>query len=393
MEYRRFGRTELQMPVLSCGGMRYQYKWKDVPFEEVAEESQKNLEETIHHALELGINHIETARGYGTSELQLGNILPGLPRDEIIVQSKVVPFPKVEKFRKVFNRSFENLKLDYWDLFGFHGVNTHELIDTVFESGCYDEALAQKEQGKIRNIGLSTHGPLDVILRAIETDKFDYINLHWYFINQTNWPAVEAARKHDMGVFIISPTDKGGHLYNPPQRLTDLCAPLSPIVFNDLFCLSHPEVHTLSIGAARATDFDEHVKVLDHLADAAKVLPPILKQLEQGAIERLGEDWVKTWDQGLPPIEKTPGEINIAVMLWLRNLLLAYDMEEYAKARYNLFGNAAHWFPGAKPDTVEELDLTECLAASPHKEKIPGILAEIRDTLAGKEVQRLSQET
>src|SRR5580704_12373958 len=61
MKYRRFGRTELAMPVISCGGMRYQFKWQDVAPGEIPAESQANLEATIHRAIELGINHIETA--------------------------------------------------------------------------------------------------------------------------------------------------------------------------------------------------------------------------------------------------------------------------------------------------------------------------------------------
>jgi predicted aldo/keto reductase-like oxidoreductase len=89
MKYRRFGRTELQMPVISCGGMRYQHKWQDTEPSEIPRENQENLEATIRRALDLGINHIETARGYGTSEMQLGNILPALPRDKMIVQTKV----------------------------------------------------------------------------------------------------------------------------------------------------------------------------------------------------------------------------------------------------------------------------------------------------------------
>ena len=64
MKYRRFGRTELAMPVLSCGGMRYQFKWQDVAPAEIPQDNQANLEATIERALELGINHIETARGY-----------------------------------------------------------------------------------------------------------------------------------------------------------------------------------------------------------------------------------------------------------------------------------------------------------------------------------------
>ena len=92
MLYRRFGKTNLRMPVFSCGGMRYQQKWSDLKPEEIAAEGQKNLEATIHRALEVGINHIETARGYGSSEMQLGWVLPKIPRDKLIVQTKVAPF-------------------------------------------------------------------------------------------------------------------------------------------------------------------------------------------------------------------------------------------------------------------------------------------------------------
>ena len=98
MQYRRFGRTELAMPVISCGGMRYQFKWQDVGPAEIPTDNQANLEACIHRALELGINHIETARGYGTSEMQLGRVLPKLPRDKIIVQTKVAPRPTPRNF-------------------------------------------------------------------------------------------------------------------------------------------------------------------------------------------------------------------------------------------------------------------------------------------------------
>ena len=88
MRYRRFGRTGLSMPVFSCGGMRYQHQWQDCREEEIPGENQSNLEAIVQRAFELGINHFETARGYGTSEMQLGRILPHLPREEIIVQTK-----------------------------------------------------------------------------------------------------------------------------------------------------------------------------------------------------------------------------------------------------------------------------------------------------------------
>ena len=99
MKYRRFGRTELQMPVFSCGGMRYQYQWQDTTEDKIPLNNQRNLEETIEQALQLGINHIETARGYGTSEMQLGKILPQFDREKLIIQTKVSPKENVQEFR------------------------------------------------------------------------------------------------------------------------------------------------------------------------------------------------------------------------------------------------------------------------------------------------------
>src|SRR6476469_2673890 len=109
MQYRRFVRTELRMPVFSCGGMRYQFKWQDVPPKEIPAENQANLEATILRALELGINHIETARGYGSSEMQLGWILPRLPREKMIVQTKVAPFATQKEFLATFEKSMSYL--------------------------------------------------------------------------------------------------------------------------------------------------------------------------------------------------------------------------------------------------------------------------------------------
>lgn len=393
MQYRRFGRTELSMPVFSCGGMRYQYKWNDVPSWQIPHDNQQNLAATIHRAVELGINHIETARGYGTSEVQLGSVLPQFPREQLIVQTKVSPTETAQEFRKTLETSLKNLKLDYVDLLGLHGINTPELLEfSLRPGGCLEVAQQFQQQGKVRFIGFSTHGPTDLIIKAIASNQFDYVNLHWYYINQFNWQAIEAATQHDMGVFIISPSDKGGMLYKPSQTLVELCAPLSPIVFNNLFCLSHPQVHTLSIGAARPTDFDEHLKTLEKLDHADELLPPILQKLEQASIEVLGEDWYKTWHEGLPSWEDVPGGVNIQSILWLRNLAIAFGMVDFAKTRYNMLGNASHWFPGNKADQLAHLDLRDCLRHSRHAASIPALLADAHQRLGGKEVQRLSQQ-
>ncbi|NER06690.1 MAG: aldo/keto reductase, partial [Okeania sp. SIO3C4] len=188
MQYRRFGRTELPMPIFSCGGMRYQYKWQDVPQNQIPPNNQQNLENTIRRSLEYGINHIETARGYGTSEMQLGEILPKLPREKLIVQTKVSPSADPQEFQSNFQQSLQFLQLEYIDLLGIHGINTLELLhQSIRPGGCLDVARKLQIQGQVRFVGFSTHGPTDVIVKTIETNEFDYVNLHWYYINQNNW--------------------------------------------------------------------------------------------------------------------------------------------------------------------------------------------------------------
>jgi predicted aldo/keto reductase-like oxidoreductase len=388
MEYRRFGKTELSMPVFSCGGMRYQQSWKDS--DPVSEEGQANLEACIRRAFDLGINHIETARGYGTSEFQLGKILPQLPRDEIIVQTKVAPYADVEQFKATFEKSMGLLRLDHVDLFSFHGINDNETLENTLI--CLDTALRWKREGRIRHIGFSTHGHVDTIVKAIQTDVFEHVNLHWYYIFQENWPAVLEARKRDMGVFIISPNDKGGMLYQPSAKLMDLCAPLHPMVFNGLFCLSHPEVHTLSCGVARPEDFDAHMETVRLLPQADEVIGPIVQRLEDEYRRSLGEGWAENWQVGLPQWHEAPGEINIPVILHLRNLALAYDLVEYGKMRYGLLGNGGNWFPGQKADNLASLDLAPALARSPHAASIPEVLAEAHALLGGLERARLVQD-
>lgn len=384
MQYRRFGRTELPMPVFSCGGMRYIYtEYKELTQEQIPDANQQNLEATIRRSLEVGINHIETARMYGTSEMQLGAILPKLPREKIIVQTKVTPTSDSEDFRHLCEKSLGLLKLDYIDLLTLHGINNYQhLEDSIRPNGCLDIARQLQAEGKVKFIGFSTHAPTDLIIKTIETNQFDYVNLHWYYINQFNWPAIEAAKHHDMGVFIISPSDKGGMLYKPPQKLLDLCHPLSPMVFNDLFCLSHSQVHTLSLGASKPSDFDEHLKVIELLEQANEILPPILNRLEKAAIATLGKDWYRTWHIGLPTYKETPGEINIPVILWLRNLAIAFDMFEYAKRRYNHLNTADPWFPGLTAEKVTQFDLSDCLRHSPHADKIPALLEDAHRLLS-----------
>ena len=392
---RRFGRTELAMPVLSLGGMRFQQSWSDLEADVITKEAQSTVEKTLHHAVELGFHHLETARHYGSSERQLGWALPHSPDPGRILQTKVPPRDDPAVFEAELELSLERLNVQRIELLAIHGINRLDHLEqTLRPGGCIEVVRRWQREGRIDHVGFSTHGETSVIEAAINSDAFDYVNLHWYYIRQDNEPALAAAQRHDMGVFIISPTDKGGHLHTPSLLLKQLCAPLHPIVFNDLFCLRDPRVHTISVGASRPSDLDLHLEAVRQLDTAGALIAPIHDRLQTQALRALGEPWLMTWREGLPLWKDTPGGINLPVLLWLHNLIEAWDLEGYARARYGILGHAGHWAPGANADAldqeVSETDLRNALGQSPWAETIPGLLRGLKERIGGVPQERLS---
>lgn len=326
----------------------------DMTIEMINKDCQENFKKIVKRSMELGINHFETARGYGTSELQYGPILREYPRSDYILQTKVPPREDPEEFKQLLEKSLKTLLLDgedgFVDLLSVHGINKPEHLEWVTRpGGCRDVLREYQSRGKIRFVGFSSHGMTPLIVQAIETGLFDYVNLHYHFIGSYtasgtgplggNQQALQAAQKQDMGVFIISPTDKGGALYQPPKAFCKLCEPLTPIAFNNLWLWSSPlPIHTLVIGAAQAADLDDHLLALqwmhkDRNSQRDELLRTIQDRLWQQVELQFGPDFKDTWFQGLPDAYSNPEGLPVGYLFWLWWLIKAWGFYDYALQR------------------------------------------------------------
>jgi uncharacterized protein len=373
MRYRRFGKTNLLLSVFSLGTMRYLA-------------SEENAVKTVERAIALGINHLETARGYGNSERYLGTALRQLsvPRQQVYITTKLVPTLDADAMERDIDESLQRLGLDYLDCLAIHGLNTWEHLAWVkAKQGCMQAVQRAIGDGRVQHIGFSTHAPLEVIEQAIATDLFEFVNLHYNLFFQRNHAAVELAAQKDMGVFIISPADKGGMLFTPPEPLQTLCQPFTPLTLGYRFLLSDRRITTLSLGAASPNELDDPLAVADQEGLLTSSELAALERLDEQQQQSLGSDRCSQCYACLP----CPEGINIPEALRLRNLAIAYDMSAYGRYRYGMFENAGHWFPGSKASRCT--DCGDCLPRCPENLDIPTLLRDAHERLNGSPRRRL----
>lgn len=184
--------------------------------------------EMIDYAMKNGINYYDTAWGYhnGNSEITAGKLLSKYPRESYCLASKFPGYDNsnMPKVKEIFEKQLEKCQTSYFDFYLFHNVYEGNIDDYLNpEFGILDYLLEQKRNGRIRHLGFSAHGDLDVIQRFLDAygEHMEFCQLQinymdWHFQNAKE--KTELIRKHNIPVWVMEPL-RGGKLADVPENM------------------------------------------------------------------------------------------------------------------------------------------------------------------------------
>jgi predicted aldo/keto reductase-like oxidoreductase len=351
-------------------------------------ESPETMEAVLRRALDAGINHIETAPSYGPAEHYLGAALTALERDQpgartdLVITSKLLPTPDAAEAWSQLRGSLRRLGLARLHNLAFHGLNTEDHLHWALRGAGAELRERALGEGLVGQVGFSSHGASSLIARALESGRFQFCSLHLHFFDPARLPLAREALGAGLGVMAISPADKGGRLQDPPPLLRRDCAPWEPLRLAYRFLLAQG-ISTLTVGAAQPGDLD----LAESLARADGALSPdedeALRRLRARGKERMGDTWCGQCQACLP----CPNGVPIPSLLRLRQLALAHGMEAFSRERYNLIGQAGHWWEALDGRACRRCG--DCLPRCPFHLPIPDLLADGHRLLGAAPRRRL----
>ena len=191
---RNFGKTDMKIKRVGFGG---------IPIQRI---TQEDTNKVIDELEKCGVNFIDTARGYTVSEEYLGNALKGR-REKFYIATKSMS-RDYESMKRDIEISLKNLQTDYIDLYQMHNVKPAE-YDTLFgEDKAYRALLEAKEQGKIKHIGITSHG-LETVEKAVESDKFETIQFPYNIVENQADEVFKRAYEKGVGTIVMKPLAGG----------------------------------------------------------------------------------------------------------------------------------------------------------------------------------------
>ncbi len=346
MERRRLGRTGLQVSRIGFGGMT------------IPGVSKKQAVATVHKALDLGINFVDTARAYGDSEEKIGEVMK-TRREECYLSSRS-PEWDYEGMKANIDESLRTLGVDYIDLYEPHDVSTTARYQAVMAEGGIDALYEAKEAGKIRFIGVTGHN-WSLMQKLLKSGHFDAALVTYNIANpEAETEVIPLAKELDIGLFVMKVFGN--------SRLLDL-SPVDedriPTVEECLrFALSNEAFPMILTGVKSPEEIEENVRIANSYEPLSEAEQQDLREFGM----RLGQGYCYGCNYCMP----CPAEINIPGILQLFDYQKRIDWEwPQGRQQYAEFDK-----------TIDDcLDCAQCEEACPQNLPVRKLLQEAKDRL------------
>ena len=295
MTYRTSPTTGDRVSLLGFGMMRLPSK-KDSGADEGNDEiDQELVNQMVDHAMKHGVNYFDTSPAYcrGHSEAATGIALSRYPRKSYYVATKLSNFGNYsrEASMEMYRQSFKELQVDYIDYYLLHSVGgggMQNLHDRYLDNGMLDFLLEERRAGRIRNLGFSYHGDIEVfdyLLANHDKYKWDFVQiqlnyLDWQFAKDINPNNTNAeylyGELHKRGIpAVIMEPLLGGRLSNVPDNVMAQLKQRDPersvASWAFRFAGSFPDVLTVLSGMTR----------MEHLEDNLLTYSPLCPLTEE----------------------------------------------------------------------------------------------------------------
>lgn len=202
-----------------------------------AEIDETKTAEMATYAMEHGINYYDTAYGYheGQSEIVIGKILGGYPRESYYLASKFPGYDlsNMGKVKEIFEEQLQKCNVDYFDFYLFHNVYEKNIDAYLDEkNGILKYLLKQKENGRIKHLGFSCHGRYETLKRFLDAygEHMEFCQIQ---LNYLDWKLqdaktkVELLNERQIPIWVMEPL-RGGKLAQLSEKNSQKLKALRP---------------------------------------------------------------------------------------------------------------------------------------------------------------------
>ena len=334
MQYRKFGKTGLEISALGFGTMR-------LPLGEGDQVDEDEAIRIIRHAIDQGVNYIDTAYPYHnrTSELVVGKALKDGYREKAYLATKcpVWLIEGEDDFDRFLDEQLEKLQTDHIDFYLLHALSRDRLDEKVLPFHLIDKMAAAKKAGKIRYIGFSFHDEYEVFQEIIDmTDIWDFCQIQYNYINldyQAGEKGMKYAAEKGLGVIVMEPL-LGGRLANLTPHLAAMIPNgKNPVEYGFDFLWDQPEVSLLLSGMGDAQ------QVKDNLMYGSRSEIGMVSQEEKDSYIKVKEEFDRmalVGCTGCGYCMPCPFGLSIPDIFSAYNKTASHGMEEGKEAYQNL---------------------------------------------------------